>query len=146
MNWTLPKACAEFGVSRDTIKRGLVAAGEQLKPGKAWPTRTIVQAIYTDGKTERARLTRAQADREELEVAQLRRELVTMAEVTALIRTALQPVRDGLVNMPASLAVRCNPSDPPMAMAALREGVDNMLRGLREEDLPKVLDGAEGEK
>lgn len=140
MNLTLPKACHEFGVSRETIARGLRSIGEDVEPRRAYTIRTIHRALCGDGKAERARLTRAQADREELEVSKIRGDVVAMSEASALLRRVLGPVRDGLVSMPNAWAARCNPGDPAMAAGALRECVDQLLRGLREDALPKALE------
>ena len=146
MKWTLPKACVEFGVARETIRKGLIQIGEEYKPGGSWSTKTIVRAIAGDGKVERARLTMAQADREEMEVAKMRREVLPLAEVVEVIRGTFQPIRDALVSLPHSLAARCNPSDPQMAMEALGGAVDNVLRALREDTLPTTIDGLVEEK
>lgn len=140
MNLTLPKACHEFGVSRETIARGLRSIGEDVVARKAYTVRTIHRALCGDGKAERARLTRAQADREELEVARMKGELVSMDEVTGLVRRVIGPIRDFLTAMPLSEAAACNPADPRHAEERLRSAVDNALRGLREDALPKAID------
>lgn len=140
MNLSIPQASKEFGATRETIYRGLRGIGEDVEPRRAYTIRTIHRALCGDGKAERARLTRAQADREELEVAKIRGDVVAMSEASALLRRVLGPVRDGLVSMPNAWAARCNPGDPAMAAGALRECVDQLLRGLREDALPKALE------
>lgn len=142
MNWTLPQACVEFGVSRETIKRGLLEIGVEYSPGGAWPTKTIVRAISGDGKQERARLTRAQADREEIEVAKLRGEIVTVSEMNGLWSSLLGPIRDAITNMPQTAAAKCNPTDPTLAMGELTAAVNHLLRGLREDLIPSVMENA----
>lgn len=146
MNLTLPKACHEFGVSRETIARGLRGIGEDVEPRRAYTIRTIHRALLGDGKAERARLTRAQADREEMEVAQLKGELVSLDEVTGIIRRVIGPIRDFLVAIPLSEAAACNPADPRLAEERLRSAVDNALRGLREDALPKAINEHETER
>lgn len=140
MNLSIPQASKEFGATRETIYRGLRGIGEDVEPRRCYTIRTIHRALCGDGKAERARLTRAQADREELEVAKIRGDVVAMSEASALLRRVLGPVRDGLVSMPNAWAARCNPGDPAMAAGALRECVDQLLRGLREDALPKALE------
>lgn len=130
----------EMGVSVNTVQRGLRVAGIKVEPAGRYPLKVLVQAVLPDGKVERARLTRAQADREELEVSKLRGELVEMDEVTAILRRTYQPIRDALVAMPASLAARCNPADPQMASGALMEGRDAILRLLHSDSIPANVD------
>jgi hypothetical protein len=118
----------------------LRAQNIEIAPRKKFPLGVLVKACMNDGKEARARLTAAQAEREEIEVARVKGELVSLADVTGILRRLIGPVREALVTFPQAYAARCNPADPPMAMAALTEGVDQMLRGWREESLPKVID------
>ncbi len=140
MTWTIARFSEEVGVARETIKRGLIALGETVEDRKEWTTKMMVGASFGDGKTERARLTRAQADREEIEVAKLRGEIVTVSEMNALWSSLLGPIRDAITNMPQTAAAKCNPTDPTLAMGELTAAVNHLLRGLREDLIPSVMD------
>lgn len=144
-SWTIKTGAAEFGVSEVTLRRYMRIAGIELQPRAKYSTQTIHKALHSDSKEARARLTSAQADKEEIEVARLRGELISRPEVLELLGRVLGPVREALITLPLSMAARCNPADPAMASAALDEWVDAALRGLREEALPKALEHKEEE-
>jgi len=131
--------CLETGRDRAAVTKGLKAQGVTITPRAQFPLGVLVKACMNDGKQARARLTAAQAEREEIEVRRIKGEVVAMADVTVILRKLIGPVREALVTFPQAMASRCNPADPPLAMGALREGVDGILRGLREEALPEVI-------
>lgn len=132
--------CGAMAVSRETVIKGLNSAGVKVEDAKQYPLRQLVSSITADGKAERARLTKAQADMEEIKVEKLRRTLIELQEVVIVVRGILQPVRDALVTFPQAMAARCNASDPTEALTELRNGVDNILRGLHDAVLPEILD------
>lgn len=80
MQWSLKKAAAEFGVSRETLKKRLTIAEIPTKP--TYSTKEICRAVFGDLNNERLRLTREQADKLALENEQTRK---IMAPVTELI-------------------------------------------------------------
>ena len=64
---SLKSAAAAFGHTKETIRRGLVAAGQKVEPGKTYSIKQIHLALAGDTKFERARLLRAQAVAKERE-------------------------------------------------------------------------------
>lgn len=127
-------AAAQFGVSRDTLKRGLVAMGIKVGWGAKFDLRQIYRALAGDLKEERTRETRAKADLLELKRAEREKDLVPMADAEALVQSVLLPVRDIWLAMPAALAARCNPGDPELARAQLQSWVDDSIRSVQPKE------------
>jgi len=71
MRWTLKSAAAEFGTTRETLKRGMRIAG--IDEDKTYATMDICRALFGDLKGERIRETRARADLLEMESTRNRR-------------------------------------------------------------------------
>ena len=136
MKWTLLKASEEFGVSRETIRRGLRDIGIDVKKGATYETRQIVEALYGDDKKERTRESRARADLLEREKAELDKVLVRLDAVQQMILEAFLPVRQRLLSLPTEMDSRCNPSDPMLARKSLQQWVDTALAAITSE-LPK---------
>src|SRR5690606_25257048 len=97
LKWSIHQAANELGVSRETIKRGLIQAGIEVsseKSGNEFTTRQIFAAVAGgDLKAERIRETRARADLLELKRKERERELVPMSEALAEISRVLVPLR-----------------------------------------------------
>ena len=128
MKWSTTKAASEFGVSVETIKRGLRHAGIEIRKGTTYTTRQIYSAITGDLKLERTRSERAKANLLELEEMEQRCQLIKMSEAEAMVRERLLPVREAWLSMPLVLAARCNPGDPELARAALTDWVEDKMR------------------
>lgn len=64
---------------------------------------------------------RVETEKEILQIQLQRRELVTPEQAEERISTALRPVVSKLDTMAQTLAYRCNPSDPELAMRILEE-------------------------
>lgn len=133
MNWTATNAAKEFGVSRETILRGLRGAGVDTKKNAAYPTRLIHKILAGDLKAEKIRETRARADLLELERREKEREIITLSEAQAHQSAVLAPIRQRLMALPAEMASRTNPIDPKFARKALERWRDESLKGWREE-------------
>ena len=139
----LEAAGRELGVSKETLRRGLIQLGLATTKGKRYDLRTIYRAMTGDGKAERTRLVRAQADREELELATMRRTLAPLSEGLADVTAAFAPTKQALLAMSQEIASRCNPSDPDLARAAIHERVAEILTDAAnmlaaDEGLPNV--------
>jgi len=68
VRWSLTNAATEFGCARETLKRGFKQNGidPDAEDGR-FTTAQICTALFGDLNGEKVRLTRAQADRVELE-------------------------------------------------------------------------------
>lgn len=128
MKWSTTQAASEFGVSVETVKRGLRAMNVEVVKGNRYSTKQIYAAIAGDFKLERTRSERAKANLMELEELELRKELVKMDEAEGYVRKRLMPVREAWMSMPIVLAARCNPSDPELARLALQDWCDEKMR------------------
>ncbi len=78
--WTIERAAVEFGINPRTLVARLKQGGIDPDAEGYWTTMQIVRGIYDDLESERIRLTRAQADGEELRNAKDRGELVPVDE------------------------------------------------------------------
>lgn len=86
MRWSLSRASAEFGCARETLKRGFRQEGidADAEDGK-FTTAQICKALFGDLDGEKVRLTRAQADKVEMENRERSKELI---EVNAAVDLA----------------------------------------------------------
>lgn len=135
IRWTLLRASEEFGVTRETIRRGLRALGVDSADG-TFTTRQVHTAIAGDLDAERIRDTRASANLKEMDEAERRGELVAMSDVERLYTDCLLPIRQRFLALPAECAVLANPTDPTHAREQLQAWVDKSLPMIREK-LPK---------
>jgi phage terminase Nu1 subunit (DNA packaging protein) len=133
MNWSVHKAAVEFGVSRETIIRGLRRLDVEVGRRTTFTTKQIVSSIYGDADFERTRLLRADADIREMERLEKENDLVKLSEVEKmLVDYVAIPVRNLLISAPTTLDQRVNPADPELAREALQRWVDDSLKLLRE--------------
>ena len=86
MRWTLTNAATEFGCARETLRRGFRQEGidADAEDGR-FTTAQVCKALFGDLDGEKVRLTRAQADKVEMENRVNARELI---EVTAAVELA----------------------------------------------------------
>jgi hypothetical protein len=127
MTWNLQKAAIEFGVSRETLKRGL-AANKAFSEGRDdYTTAEIFHALAGDLKMERTRRERAEAEKIERENAQANKELHSISEVEKVVwHNCLMPLRIELNLAARSLGPLC--VDPKSAEEAIQGWVDSTLR------------------
>lgn len=84
---------------------------------------------HLDTLREQKRLeSKARTEQLELANKEKRRELVTMETARKVITDVFLPLKSAFMAMPASLCVRCNPSDPEMARKAIDESVKEILQ------------------
>lgn len=90
ITWTADAISKEFGIPQATLYRRLKAADIDLKGEIS--TRDALRAVFKEGTytAERLRLARAQADKCEIEVAQLRGEYVERSYVTSQFKAIFQ--------------------------------------------------------
>jgi hypothetical protein len=132
MSWTLLRAAEEFGVSRETIRRGLRMRGIEKTDG--FTTREMFVAIAGDWDFEHTRRERAEADKAEVDAAVAKKTHVPYEDVAGFIRETFAPLREKIVAMPNRLAALCNPTDPEHARKHLESFRDEFLR--HKEKLP----------
>ncbi len=135
MLWNITKAATEFGVSRETIMRGLrtgAIVGKGSKKSPQYTTKQIHTAIAGDLKFEKTREARARADLLELERKQLQEELFNSEHVTETIQKAFGLVRQALLSGKAEIPSRANPNDPKMAMEAWNAWMRRFFPQIRE--------------
>jgi hypothetical protein len=82
--------------------------------------------------TERARETKARADKIELQNSVARRKLIPREDVQHFIVSTYAPVREQVLAMPSVMAPRVNPTDPEHARRHLEEWGDWMLTYCRQ--------------
>lgn len=132
IKWTLLQASAEFNTTRETLRRGLMANGVEVKPNGTFTTHEIHCALAGDGKKARARKDLADAIAKERENKIAEREVIPIGEVQSTMDKVLLAVRQWMLSLP-SKAHRVNPSDPAFAQAALDQIVGEGLPILRNE-------------
>jgi len=131
-------AAREFGVSRETLRRGLKALGIELGRGKTYDLRTLHRATAGDAAKHRAELLRWQAHREKQAARREDGETVSMAEARAMVAKLFQPMREQLLELPNAWCARVNPSDPALAREALGQWVDQCLAAAREAEVKEA--------
>lgn len=91
MQWTLTRAANEFGCSRETLKKRLLANGIEL--AETYTTREICSAIYGDYDSEKTRLAKEQADKIALANAESRRELIRVEDAAEITQRFCYAIR-----------------------------------------------------
>ena len=129
MKWTIRNAAMEWGVSMETVTRGLRGNGlhDVGKRGRTYTTREIDSAIHGDIDAERLRETRARADLLEIDRRERERELMPRSEVEGYFAECWLPIRQHLMGLP-QLASRVNPTDPEFARPQLKNWMDSVLQ------------------
>ena len=117
--WTIRNAAIEWGVSTETISRGLRRQGIEIKTGKTYTTRQIDASIHVDGKEARAREANARAEMTTYELKELKGELFRREVVNSMIAKVGLYVSQAMLEMPHLLSQRVNPSDPELARIEL---------------------------
>ena len=115
---SLNRAAFEFGVSKDTVARGLKAAGIETGSGKTYTIREVARAIGGDYKFARTREATLRGDLLALEKAQLEKRLVQPEVVTEEVNRAFSLVRQAILFGRAEIPPRANPQDHATARAA----------------------------
>ena len=137
---TLEQASKEFGVPKVSLHRALQVQGEPTGKGEKYSIATIWRALCGDLKAAKAREALANAIAKERDNKIADREVIPFAEVSEWMNAVLLTFRQRLLSMPAQMASRCNPSDPPFAQSALdlwvmetlpilRKGIDEIEAG-----------------
>lgn len=129
MKWSINKAATEFGVSRETVTRGLRANNTTVKAGEEFTTKQIFAALAGDFKYERTRRERAEADKTERENRVANGELLDRAAIEKKVWTdMLAPIRQEMLNLPGQVATLCNPADPETARKVLDAHIFGILQ------------------
>jgi phage terminase Nu1 subunit (DNA packaging protein) len=88
--------------------------------------------MVLDLSTERARLAKEQADKEEFENKRRRGDLVTKDEHLAVLQAAIGSIPGKFWGLPARLAPIVAPDDPKRAREVLQQGVEEVAADIRE--------------
>jgi hypothetical protein len=100
IKWTVHAAAVEFGVSRETIERGLRQAGIKAESFSRYTTRQIFTALAGDFKAERIRNLRLDAEAKERAAAIEIGQLQSRDRVEELVWFGvLEPIRSGLMQL-----------------------------------------------
>ena len=79
------------------------------------------------------RLRKAQADKAELELDQIRGGLLSEDDAKEMITYALAPIRKSLEELPTRLCAKCNPLDPEHAYNVLRNDLDQIYENAQRD-------------
>lgn len=145
--WSLNALATELGRDRRAVGNALanVPPDGKASRGDGWLMKTAVSALY-EGKThslqeEKARLTREQADKTEMENRLRRREVLERGLVDQAVIGAFARVRARLLSIPSKLAPRiARGMDPSEAEGILRDSIHESLRELADTDVAKLDD------
>jgi len=129
---SLTRAATEFGVSRDTVQRGLHALGIEVKDGATYSIGQLYRAVSGDLRLERTRETRLRADKLALELAQLESRLLEPEIVTERINKCFGSVRQAILSGRAEVPPRANPQDHVTAMTAWLQWEERFFPYVRE--------------
>lgn len=126
--WSISGLALELGIDRRTMAKTV----EDLQPvrqdnrAKYYYLADAARALFAKGagtfEGERTRLTRAQADKTELEVRHLRGELIRAEDVISIWADAVASVRANLISLPTKLATQA------IAATSLKD-VEDFARG-----------------
>jgi hypothetical protein len=129
---TLLQASEEFGVTRETLRRAIKSTPDfQPKRDGKLSLREIHALLSGDVRIERARLTKARANREELRFKKEQGELVPRYFANREIGDFCRTVMDGVRYMPHNIARAANPENPSTAKAAFTQWLDEQLGKMR---------------
>jgi len=119
VKWSVSEAATHAGISREKMRLRLKAAGHATERGARFSPAEVIAAMIGSYDAERTRETRERADKLQLENAEKRKELVTMADAIEVAVAPWEPVARMVKDMPARLSTRCNPGDPVLAREVL---------------------------
>ena len=129
---TLPDWARWTGCPLETLRRNAAAQGYELGPHKSYSPSELYKFLFKAKEYEQTRLTRAQADAEELANKVRAGELMPLDQITKLVAEYWGPPRDFMIGMPATYAARVNPTDPQAGRRGLEEVRDAFLRVAKE--------------
>lgn len=128
---SLTSAAVAFGVAKETLRRALARAEIKTGDGATFTIRQCHNALAGDVRGERARLLRAQADKQEM--ANRVRDGALVEPPTAeriFWAELLGPLKQELDAMPQKLAPLVNPENPKSAQDLLFAWVEDTKRKL----------------
>ena len=98
IRWSLTNAATEFGCVRETLKRGFKQNGidADAEDGK-FTTAQVCQALFGDLTGEKVRLTRAQADRVEMENKQAAKVLINVDDAILAVHQFTFAIRQKIL-------------------------------------------------
>lgn len=106
------------------------AFGDWLRQRYADQMGVVKDGVVIDYNAERARLTKAQADNEELKTLQTQGELVSANKVSQFFADTATAVKNRLRSLPTKVGPRVKGMNAQEATAEIRAGVDEALSEL----------------
>lgn len=136
---TVNSASSEFGVSRETVLRGLKALGIETAPAKAYPIRQLISATFGDIKSERAGLLKAKRIAQERENAVAEGRLHDLAAIEKCIwQDWLLPLKNEFEQLPDKLAAMLVQQDVVTIHTLLTKAVEDIKQQIINTNLGKV--------
>ena len=130
LDYSLAAISVALGSSRETVRRRLAAKGHK---GPRYSLRQIVEAWQPTSLQEaKARREAAEARIKEVEADAAEENSYSRADVEELIRAPWLFIRQSILQMPAELCHKVNPSDPQHALSHLEGWVNRTLAAARE--------------
>lgn len=121
---SFPKPAGKKGYDVDVVKLW-IAENDKLESNNA-PVSSKLYAL-------KCKIAKQDIERNDLEIAEMKRKLVDFEEAKAVCAKILSPIGRRLKDLPASMCGKCNPSDPSFAKAALRTWSDETLNLIQKQ-------------
>jgi len=140
IQWTLHSASLEFGVSRESVARGLRQSGVKTTSFAKYSTKQIFTAIAGDARAERTRNLKLDADRKTIELAEASSQLMNRDRVEeTLWENALMPLRSGLMQLHRVTFKQVDQElDRALVAQPVRDTVQTLLVGAFDEMLADI--------
>jgi hypothetical protein len=131
---SLTSAAVAFGVAKETLRRALARAEVKTGDGATFTIRQCHNALAGDVRGERARLLRAQADKQETGNRIRDGALVELPTAERILWAQLiGPLKQEMDAMPQKLAPLINPENPTSAQKMLFDWVDDTKRKMMKQ-------------
>ena len=128
LRFTTHAAAVACGMNQKTLQTKITRAGVKIKSDGLITLRDFYRAVTGDKEAEQTRLAKESADKLAMENAIERGENIPKAVVSEVVSKCNSVVRQTLLDMPANLASRCNPTDPAHALVALNTCRDEIFK------------------
>jgi len=142
IRWTVHAAAVEFGVSRETILRGLRQSGVKTTSFGSYSTRQIFTALAGDARAERTRNLKLDADKKTMELAEKSGQLMNRDRIEeAVWENALMPLRSGLLQLHRVTFKQADAElDRAQVAQPVRDTVQTLLVGAFDKMLADIRD------
>lgn len=135
---SIEQAAREFGVSRESLRRGLKAIGVATTRGAEHSLATLFRALSGNASAHRAELLKWRAHREKQAALREEGSLIPRDVSIQTCECWAQPIREAWQSLPHRVAALVNPGDPNHARAILQARVDEDMRLLSTPETPTL--------